>query len=213
MDGIELARTIKADPTHRGVRLVMLSPMGMRGDARIAHEEGIHAYLTKPVSEHLLFDCISTVMGMPADRPSERIVTRHHLGDVQPKLGAHLLLVEDNAVNQEVTVEMLEVLGCRADVAKNGREAVEMMIPGRYDLVFMDCHMPEMDGYRATRIIRDREREQMLERTPIVAMTANAMEGDSDACLAAGMDDYLSKPFSIRQLGAVLERWITPPPA
>ena len=118
-----------------------------------------------------------------------------------------MLVVEDNPVNQRVARAMLNKLGCRADVARNGLEGVEYMRQGRYDMVLMDCQMPELDGYEATRIIRADERETGRPRTPIVALTANALEGDEARCLGAGMDAYLSKPFSLAALGETLSRW------
>jgi CheY-like chemotaxis protein/HPt (histidine-containing phosphotransfer) domain-containing protein len=118
-----------------------------------------------------------------------------------------VLLVEDNAVNQKLAVRLLEKLGCRVDLAGNGREAVDMLVTLPYDLVFMDCQMPEMDGYEATRLIR--ASETAAARVPIVAMTANAMRGDREKCLEAGMDDYIAKPIRAPELAAMLERWIT----
>jgi CheY-like chemotaxis protein len=119
----------------------------------------------------------------------------------------HVLLVEDNAVNQKVAVHTLEKLGCRVDVAGNGRVAVEMIERHSYDLVFMDCEMPEMDGYQATRCIRERESGRDVH-LPVVAMTANAMKGDREKCLAAGMDAYLAKPVRKRQVVEMLETWL-----
>ena len=117
-----------------------------------------------------------------------------------------ILLVEDNVVNQKVILRQLQKLGYSATVAANGREAVEAALHHRYSLILMDCQMPEMDGFEATRMIRTAECDAPFH-TPIVAMTANAMRGDREACLAAGMDDYLSKPLRTTELGGMLERW------
>ena len=120
-----------------------------------------------------------------------------------------ILLVEDNSVNQQVTLGMLKALGCQSDIAGNGQEALDAIAREPYDLVLMDCQMPVLDGYEATRILRTRERESGGGPLTVVALTANALPGDSDRCLAAGMDDYLSKPFTIHKLHETLAKWIT----
>ncbi|MCP9446985.1 MAG: response regulator [Nitrospira sp.] len=212
MDGLELARSIKADQRISAARLVLLTSMGRRGDAKLAQEAGFSAYLTKPIRRSQLLDCLKLALagegsgdaspgGVPAG-----IITTHVLSEVRASLRGHVLLVEDNPVNQKVAVKMLEKLGCRVDVAGNGKEAVEAIERIRYTLVFMDCQMPEMDGFEATRIIR--EREGTARHTPIIAMTANAMAEDRDACLNAGMDDFVSKPVTTQALVAVLNRWL-----
>ena len=209
IDGLQLAGLIKADPSLAGVRLIMLSSVGIRGDGRKARETGISGYLTKPVRRDVLYESIAAVMGIREPALEGKLVTRHTLAGVQKRLEGRILLVEDNLVNQEVTLGMLSVHGCRADVAGNGQEALDAIAAGGYDLVLMDCQMPVMDGYEATRTLRARERETEGKRLTVVALTANAMEGDSDSCLAAGMDDYLSKPFTIQRLGDVLAKWLS----
>jgi CheY-like chemotaxis protein len=191
-----------------------LTSFGQRGDGALAREAGIAAYLTKPVRQSQLFTCLTSVINQPAvlderlavvsSETTANLVTRHTLEEaerISPKL---ILLAEDNIVNQKVAVRQLQNLGYRADAVANGREALEALARIPYDLVLMDCQMPEMDGYEATAEIRLREGE--AKHTPIVAMTAHALEGDRVKCLAAGMDDYISKPVKPEQLGAVLEK-------
>jgi CheY-like chemotaxis protein len=130
----------------------------------------------------------------------------------QKALGARILLAEDNPVNQEVALGMLENLGCTAELAASGLEAVEAALRAGFDLILMDCQMPGMDGYEATQRIREHEQAAggKKEPTPIIALTAHAMQGDREKCIAAGMDDYLTKPFNLEQLSAALHRWLRP---
>lgn len=212
MDGMQLARCIKADERIRATRLVLLTSLGRRGDAKLAQEAGFDAYLTKPIRQSQLLDCLDLVLAGAGSHNSHAgglptgIVTTHVVSEVKASLRGHVLLVEDNPVNQKVAVKMLEKLGCRVDVAGNGKEAVEEVERIRYALVFMDCQMPEMDGFEATRVIR--EREGAARHTPIIAMTANVMAEDRDNCLKAGMDDFVSKPVTTQALVAVLNRWL-----
>ena len=234
INGLESARIIKADPAIASVRLILLTSLGRRGDAKAAQEAGIAAYLTKPVSQSQLHECLSLVMGREASETREALsvkreacesgdeirdanderrgtlrvplVTRHSLAERTARSRPRILVADDNLVNQAVAVRMVEKLGCRADVVANGREAVAALERAAYDLVFMDCLMPEMDGFQATAEIR--QREGAARHTPIVAVTANAMKGDQDKCLQAGMDDYVGKPVSLKELAAALERWV-----
>ena len=214
MDGFELARKIKSDPEIAAVNLVMLTSFGERGHGAAARAAGVAAYLTKPVRQSQLFDCLANVISAatatahapaPArnvEPSAAKLVTRHTLKEskmMSPKL---ILLAEDNVVNQKVALRQLLKLGYRADAVANGRETLEALERIPYDLVLMDCQMPEMDGYEATGEIR--RREGTKKHTFIVAMTANALEGDRAKCLAAGMDDYVSKPVRPEELGAVL---------
>jgi signal transduction histidine kinase/CheY-like chemotaxis protein len=212
MDGFQLARIIKSDPAIAGVHLVLLTSYGQRGDGATAREAGIAAYLTKPVRQSQLFDCLVGVLNQPAAESTEQtpaegqstLITKHVLIEaksISPKL---ILLAEDNIVNQKVAVRQLLKLGYVADVVANGREALEALGRIPYDLVLMDCQMPEMDGYEATAEIRRREGSD--KHTQIVAMTAHALDGDREKCLAAGMDDYISKPVNSEELGRVLAR-------
>jgi CheY-like chemotaxis protein/HPt (histidine-containing phosphotransfer) domain-containing protein len=209
MDGIALARAIKVDAAIAEVRLVMLASVGLRGDAEEARQAGILAYLSKPVRQSELYNCLAAVMGKTADTPSSQLVTRHSLAETKGQFHAHVLLAEDTLVNQEVAREMLKGVGCQVDVVANGLEAVEAVSARSYDLILMDCQMPEMDGYEATRIIRKKEEEKaQSDHTPIIALTAHAMEGDREQCLAAGMDDYFTKPFTPDKLHTTLQRWL-----
>lgn len=219
MDGLELARRIKADPAISATRLVLLTSVGQRGDAKAAQNAGIAAYLTKPIRQSLLYECLGLVLGRAVDvvgstsQTAPPIITRHSVSEAQTRSRPLILVVEDNPVNQKVAANMLEKLGCRINVAAHGREAVESIARISYALVFMDCQMPEMDGFEATRIIRDQEQNQRQaggpsSHLPIIAMTANAMQEDRDRCLASGMDDFLSKPVTKKALEAVLTRWL-----
>ncbi len=212
MDGMELARAIRAQPGLAGVHLVMLTSSGRRGDAGAAHRSGIEAFLTKPVRQGSLYDCLATVLGR--GRPDEKapIVTRYSLDEANSVSRGHLLVVEDNIVNQKVACRMLEKLGYRVDLAANGLEAVEAVSRIAYGAVLMDCQMPEMDGFQATGLIRRLEDERGgRARVPIIAMTAGAMAEDERRCLQAGMDDYVTKPVDVAKLTATLGRWLGAP--
>ncbi len=204
MDGMQLARRAGADRVAEGTRLILLTSMGYRGEGDEARRSGIDAYLTKPVRQSDLYEVISTVMGSrPEGEPG--LVTRHTLRERRPRTSARMLLAEDNPVNQKVAVRMLEKLGYRVDVASDGLEALEALRRTEYAAVLMDVQMPNMDGYEATKEIR--EREGGARRTPIIAMTANAMQGDREKAIESGMDDYLPKPVRQEQLGEILARW------
>lgn len=211
MDGFELARVIKSDPNICEIKMLLLTSFGQRGDGSLAREAGVSAYLTKPIRNSQLNDCLTKmmrkvpVMGKPDDAETgPDLITKHALAESLPSSTKLILLAEDNVVNQKVAVRQLRKLGYRAKVVANGLETLEALKQIPYDLVLMDCQMPEMDGYEATAEIRLREGTE--KHTPIVAMTAHALDGDREKCIAAGMDDYISKPVKPEQLGAVLER-------
>lgn len=219
MDGLELAHRIKSEPAISATHLVLLTSVGRRGDAKAAQSAGIAAYLTKPIRQSLLYECLGLVLGNvphtvpPTPQTAASIITRHSLSEAQTRSRPLVLLVEDNPVNQKVAANMIEKLGYRVNVAANGREAVDSLARIPYVLVFMDCQMPEMDGFEATRVIRKQEESLRPEggkpsHLPIIAMTANAMQEDRDRCLAVGMDDFLSKPVTSKSLAAVLDRWL-----
>jgi CheY-like chemotaxis protein/HPt (histidine-containing phosphotransfer) domain-containing protein len=203
MDGLALARAIRADAAIAATRLLLLTSLGVPEDGVQLREAGIAVHLTKPVRHSELYNGIAEVM----DRP--RCTTRAAAPDLAPTaLGGVVLLVEDNRVNQDVAREMLESLGLGVHVVEDGIEALEVLENGHYDAVLMDCQMPRMDGYQATRLLREREAARGLLRTPVIALTANALAGDRQACLDAGMDDYLGKPFTSVQLLLALRRWM-----
>jgi two-component system sensor histidine kinase/response regulator len=211
MDGLSLARAIKGDLALASVRLVLLTSLGQRGHGVEASRIGISAYLTKPVDETDLYDCLVEVFAPGRGRRAPSLVTRHTLRERRPPSGARILVAEDNEVNQKVAVRLLEKLGYRVEVAENGRQAVEACRRTRYDAVLMDSQMPGLDGFAATRQIREVEGEG--RRTPIIAMTASAMKGDRERHLEAGMDDYVTKPVTPEALGAALRRWVRAPEA
>ncbi|OQW33065.1 MAG: hypothetical protein A4E19_06890 [Nitrospira sp. SG-bin1] len=211
-DGIELARTIKTRTEGGDAKLVLLTSLGRRGDAKTAKEAGLAAYLTKPIRERQLHDCLVAVITQRPVAPGTSaakeppLVTRHTLAESKAQVDLRILLAEDNVINQKVAVRLFQRLGYRIDVVANGREAVEAVSRVRYDVVFMDCQMPDVDGLEATCLIRKHEASGTRRPARIIAMTANAMQGDRERCLAAGMDDYLPKPISIDTLAGVLDR-------
>ncbi|MDP9474716.1 MAG: response regulator [Actinomycetota bacterium] len=211
MDGMELARRIKADPAISATRLALLTSIGQRGDGAEARKRGVEAYLTKPVRQAELRAVLGTIMGRTggATRRATPLVTRDTLREATLRERTPVLVADDNPVNQKVAVRMLEKLGYQADVAANGVEALEALSRKEYSAVLMDAQMPRMDGYEATAKIRDREGAS--RRTPVIAMTANAMNGERERALRAGMDDYLSKPVKANDLDAILERWAPAP--
>jgi CheY-like chemotaxis protein len=209
MDGFELVERIRQNPRLAAATLMMLTSAGHRGDAARCRELGVAAYLTKPVGQSELFDALMRVLGSGARRVSTALVTHHLLRE--ERKGPRVLLVEDNVINQTLAVRLLERRGCSVEVAGNGRDAVAAFERRNFDLVLMDVHMPEMDGLQATAVIREKERS-LGTHVPIVAMTAHAMKGDREQCLAAGMDGYITKPVRAQELFEVLKAF-TPPDA
>ena len=200
MDGLELAQAIQSDDQLKTPQLVILSSTGADIDEAMAAALGISCFLQKPVRQRQLFECLGNVLGQ---RPRDPLpVAQNHTG----LAGKRILLAEDNPVNQEVAVGMLTVLGCEVDLAADGVEAVATWSENRYDLVLMDCHMPEMDGFGATEELRRLEREQGRPMTPVIALTADVQKGIEQQCAVAGMNGYLSKPFNMNQLLATLQQ-------
>ena len=208
MDGATLARAIKADEALAPTRLVLMTSLGERGDARLMEEMGIAAFLVKPVRQSDLFDSLAAVLADAAvPRPTRPIITRHAIREMR-RGALRILLAEDNVTNQQVALGILNRLGLRADAVANGAEAVRSLETVPYDLVLMDVQMPEMDGLEATRHIRDPKSAVKRHDVPIIAMTAHAMQGDRERCLDAGMNDYVTKPVSPQTLADALERWL-----
>ena len=210
MNGIQLARTLKADPRLQDMHLMMLS--SQTDPLQSTTDSGIEINLTKPVRQSLLFDAIREILTTsPADDTKAKSTQPE---PELPPLSGKILLVEDNLVNQMVASKMLERFGLDIDIAENGALGLEAVQHGQYDIVLMDAHMPVMDGFEATRQIRSWQQDTKRPHQIIIAMTANAMEGDRDQCLDAGMDDYLPKPVKKEVLHQTLKRWLedTPKP-
>ena len=211
----EALRTLRMAAPAGLPRLVALSTLGRKGEAQRARKAGFQVYLPKPAKMQLLRNALSEVLGGDVDHSHAGLVTRHTLAEQDARGRWRILVAEDNQVNQKVLVRMLSKLGYRCDVVANGLEAVvACRRGGAYHLILMDCQMPEMDGWEATRKIRETERTGEARRTQILALTADVLEGVEQSCLEAGMDGYLSKPISIGQLAEVLgERLDGDPPS
>jgi two-component system, sensor histidine kinase and response regulator len=222
MDGLSLARAIKADAAIASTRLIIMTSLGQRHDCISLQAAGVARCLTKPVKQIHLFDCVLNVMADQLETIAARPCRSHHAGVSAParmslpavgvaarsRPRGRVLLAEDNPVNQRVALHQLARLGYAAEAVGNGQEAVAALAQVPYDLVLMDCQMPDMDGYQATRAIRAQAREHGHARTPIIAMTASALDGEMEKCLEAGMDAYLSKPVQMDDLRAILAQWI-----
>ncbi len=213
--GVEFARAVRANPKLAGTRLLMLTSQPEIGDGQRARELQIDGYLPRPCHEEDLQGVIRKLLIPGGADPG--LVTRLSVAEERTQqqstpehkmLSASVLLVEDNLVNQKVAKKMLEKLGCTVDIAKDGREGVEFWRSKRYDLILMDCQMPGMDGYEATRIIR-REEGDKQGHIPILALTANAMSQDREQCLKAGMDDHIPKPVKLTTLAEAIDRHLT----
>ena len=207
MDGLELARTIRQNPKFGAIKLLMLTSVGKRGDGKLAEQAGIDAYLTKPFRFSYLYECLALLMGKnPTKADSLRsLITSHSLAELKAKVRLRILVAEDNHINQKVTVSLLEKMGHRADVAGNGKEAIDAYKLIFYDVILMDLQMPQMDGFEATLQIRLLDRINGRE-TFIIAVTAHAMKEYREKCLKWGFDDYVSKPINVRQLRDAIER-------
>ena len=217
MDGLQTAEAIRSEQSLVQPVLLLLTSALLPPD-QTASTLGLNGCLEKPVRRSSLYNAMlagfassSVLRGVVPEAPER-----------EPLLRGHILVAEDVAVNREVATMMLSALGCEVQIAVDGERAVQLWSEGHYDLILMDCQMPQLDGYDAARAIRQRERSAASEgegvesrnaHVPIIALTAHAMSGDREACLAAGMDDHLSKPFSKHQLAEMLDRWLPHAPA
>jgi signal transduction histidine kinase/DNA-binding response OmpR family regulator len=211
MNGLELAEHIKADPTLASTRLLLLTSLNQYNMVENTYRAGVEAILTKPIRQAQLFNCLTTVLGPSCSSPAAsselEASSAESPANVVHARQAHVLLAEDSVANRYVTARMLEKLGYRVDAVKDGVEAVEALSrTSDYAAVLMDVRMPGMDGYKATQAIR--RNEGGGHHTPIIAMTGNAMQEEREKVLEAGMDDYVSKPVGLEELGEVLRRWI-----
>ncbi len=208
-DGETLGARIEADPALKPTFLILIASLGQRGDGRRVEAAGFAGWLAKPVRANQLRDLLALTFDRASHdalSPEDRPLTAHSVGEASVRR-ERVLIVEDNITNQLVAMKLLEKLGCRSDVAANGHEALTALASIPYALIFMDCQMPEMDGFEATKRIRRGEAGPGRASTPVIAMTARAMQGDREKCLEAGMNDYLSKPVNLAALARVLERW------
>ena len=206
MDGLEVARHIRNDKTIAPVQILMLSSVAVNKHELVDINANVNQFLTKPIHQHELYNCLVKLTRNTSQSLVQETPDVTELNSVERTFSANILLVEDNMINQDVARFMLEQAGCGVDLAMNGKEALEMVDNKHYDLVLMDCHMPEMDGFEATRLIRGKEIHNHTQ-TPIVALTANVLDGIRERCLGAGMNDLLTKPFNRGQLHAILHTW------
>lgn len=208
MDGFTLIERIRQRPELSTATIMMLTSAGHKGDAARCKELGISAYLLKPIRQSELREAIARVLGAREQIGAIPLITRYSLGDARdPDTILRILLAEDNPVNQRLATRLLEKRGHRVAVACNGQEALEALEKETFDLVLMDVQMPEMDGFQATTLLREKEKKQGVH-LPVVALTAHVMKGDRERCLASGMDDFLPKPIHPRDLDELLDKYI-----
>ena len=211
-DGRLFVQALKGDPLLRAIPVLLVTSFGQRGDAKMARDAGVAAYLTRPIHQSALRRCLAMLLEPPTSEPpgeaapSRPLITKHSLGEQLPSDRPRVLVVDDHELNQMVAVALLEKLGCRADVVGSGAAAVAAVKGTAYDLVLMDCQMADMDGYQAT--VQIRRTEGGASHVPIVALTGLAQPGDRDRCLASGMDDYLTKPLQFARLDETIRRWV-----
>lgn len=201
MSGYKLAATLKKIPISRDIKLMLLTSGALKGDARIAKEYGFSSYISKPVKRNDLLSCIAIALGL--NNEYEEVITKHTVKEVNNLLKPKILLVDDNEMNRKIIISVLKSHNMSCDIAVNGNEAVDAVSQKDYDVVFMDCQMPVMDGYESTAKIRALEGDK--KHTTIIAMTANAMAGDEEKCIKSGMDFYISKPINFSTMFDLIE--------
>jgi len=217
IDSYEFAETVKHNPFLNNTLMVILVYLAQKGDSYIAKEKSYDAFLSKPIEKEELLNCLATLLenkyGKEKDfldegkSTKEDIITKHSLKEMLFETGKKILVVEDNDINQKVIVKMLKNFGLNCDLASNGKEAVEASSQKSYNVIFMDCQMPIMNGYEATEKIRELEGDK--KHTIIVALTANAINGDREKCILSGMDDYLCKPINMEELKNIIEKYVS----
>ena len=206
MNGIELARSIRSSSKFKNISLILLTSIDEIPSSQKLNEFGFASCLSKPVKQSQLFNTIIETLAVGQGTVQEGQAIISSTGIEVKKQNVQILLAEDNEINQEVANEILTKAGCEVDIVENGKLAIEAVLKKKYDLVLMDCQMPEMDGYEATKIIRDNYSAVQNHNIPIIAMTANAMKGDREKCLEAGMNDYVAKPINVKKLSEVIDR-------
>ena len=209
MTGLELSRLIKAEPECHATLLILMTSLGQSCDARLAAQMGLAALIAKPLRKADLRRALATALAPPTPRPCTPYADS--VLSLEPPIPFRILVAEDNIFSQQVAVAVLKKSGYHVDAVANGREAIHALRALPYDLVLMDCQMPELDGYEATLRIRDPKTGCRNPALPIIAFTAHAMPGDREKCLAVGMSDYLAKPVEPSVLGGTVERWLTLP--
>jgi len=207
MTGYELATTIKTIPFAKEIKLILLINLSQKGESNVAQENGFLSSLFKPIRRKDLLNCISKIFGLQKeDEENRKIEIKDAISETKNRLIPKILLVEDNEINRKIFISMIKSRNFTCDVAVDGSEALKAVEKKDYDIIFMDCQMPTMDGYESTAKIRKLEGNK--KHTRIVAMTANAMEGDSEKCIEAGMDDYISKPINFNKMFKIIEESI-----
>ncbi len=209
MDGFGLGKKIKQNPDLKDTKLIIMTSIGTKGDTKRFEEIGFSAYLSKPVKQSYLFECLTTLASdTTVDTIKDnKIITKYTLSENR-NFKFKILLAEDNDINQMVALATLDKLGYNADSVSNGKQAVQALEKAEYDVVLMDCQMPELDGYQATKQIRNLKSKVINHNVPVIALTAHATKDDRTKCLKVGMDDYMAKPFQPQVLGDILKKWL-----